>query len=83
MTLSTSSNMTVLENLKKNALKLICKFISAYGVFYSHSKCKWKGPLKTNMANIHQDGHSIGKMHVVFSNHVHSTHLCEANKCQI
>ena len=35
------------------------------------------------MANIHQDGNSIRNIQVVSSNLVHSTHLCEANKCQI
>ena len=35
------------------------------------------------MANIHQDGHSIRNIQVVSSNRVHSTHLCEANKCPI
>ena len=36
-----------------------------------------------NMANIHQDGHSIRNIQVVSSNRVHSTPLCEANKCRI
>jgi len=36
-----------------------------------------------HMANIHQDGNSIRNIQVVSSNRVHSTHLCEANKCQI
>ena len=35
------------------------------------------------MANIHQDGHSIRNVQVVSSNRVHSTLLCEANKCRI
>ena len=35
-----------------------------------------------HMANIHQDGHSIRNIQVVSSNRVHSTHLCEANKCR-
>ena len=35
------------------------------------------------MANIHQDGNSIRNIQVVSSNRVHSTHLCEANKCWI
>ena len=35
------------------------------------------------MANMHQDGNSIRNMQVFFSIRVHSTHLCEANKCQI
>ena len=35
------------------------------------------------MANMHHDGNSIRNIQVVFSNRVHSTHLCEANKCRI
>ena len=44
------------------------------------------GPIniqKVHMANIHQDGHSIRNIQVVSSNRVHSTPLCEANKCRI
>ena len=33
-----------------------------------------------HMANIHQDGNSIRNIHVVSSNRVHSTHLCEAKR---
>ena len=36
-----------------------------------------------HMANIHQDGNSIRNIQVVSSNRVHSTRLCEANKCWI
>ena len=36
-----------------------------------------------HMANIHQDGNSIRNIQMVSSNHVHSTHKCEANKCRI
>ena len=35
------------------------------------------------MANIHQKQHSIRNMQVVSSNSAHSTHSCDANKCQI
>ena len=35
------------------------------------------------MANIAHEQPSIRDMQVVSSNHVHSTHLCEANKCRI
>ena len=37
----------------------------------------------SHMANIHQDGHSIRNIQVVSSNSLHSTRLCEANKCRI
>ena len=36
-----------------------------------------------HMANINQEQHSIRNIQVVSSNCVHSTHLCEANKCRI
>ena len=37
----------------------------------------------SHMVDIHKDGNSIRNMQVVSSNRVHSTHLCEANKCRI
>ena len=39
--------------------------------------------VKKHMANIHQDGNSIRNIPVFSSNRVHSTHLCEANKCPV
>ena len=44
---------------------------------------KSKNCAQQHMANIHQDGNSIRNIQVVSSNRVHSTHLCEANKCRI
>ena len=36
-----------------------------------------------HIANIHQDDNSIRNFQLVSSNRVHSTPLCEANKCRI
>ena len=41
----------------------------------------WGRTLEPHMANIGQEQPSIKNMQVVSSNRVHSTHLCEANKC--
>ena len=58
---------------------------------YSKSPCflffiKGGAPSKVvlhHMADIHQEQPSIRNLQVVSSNHVHSNHLCEANRCRI
>ena len=62
----------------RNRWETKCKDEGIRDIFYSTSNIFWP-----HLANMHQDGNSIRNIKLVSSNRVHSTHSCEANKCQI
>ena len=60
---------------------MISHGIALYGTICHHANTY--GTIKDHLANIAQEQPSIRNMQVVSSNHVYSTHSCEANKCRI